>query len=145
LEEYHAAFCAGLPISRDQLSGVWIVEKVYGSLTMLEGVHLMRFNPDGTYAVDFDGGLFSRNPNSYGEYHLNGAFLSVMVVNNVESADCGRDTLRATIGADDRLSLARVRGDCPSAPGSVWILRRVLRDVGLPVPAAGAASQQAVP
>lgn len=60
LLDYQDAYCANsAPIRPQQLAGVWILEKAYGEWTGLGGRHLMRFNPDGTFVSDPDGGLFS--------------------------------------------------------------------------------------
>ena len=137
LEDYHEAFCPGpVPLRRDELSGVWAVEKVYGRS---EGVHLLRFNPDGTYAMDFDGGLLSPDPALYGTYRLRGASLTTVAEGGYgffAGDPCDTtDRFQATLRSDRRLSLASVRGPC--ADGRVWIARRVLRDVGLPAAPGG--------
>ena len=53
LVEYHEAVCAPpAPVTADELAGVWLLEEVYGSFKSGEGVHMIRFNPDGTFVMD---------------------------------------------------------------------------------------------
>ena len=134
LVQYHEAVCATPDMIRpSQLAGVWLVEKVYGPWAVLEGVHLMRFNPDGTFVVDPEGGLFSGDQGVWGTYRLHGELLTIRTEGGY--ASCPRDattTARAAIRPDESLSLAWLRGTCPESNGDVWIARRVLRNVGLP-------------
>jgi len=138
LVEYHQVVCAPVdPIAPGQLAGVWHLETAYGPQAGLEGFHLMRFNRDGTFVADPEGGLFSGDQALWGSYRLRGSRLTIDVEGGYGCGPGSTSTARAGIRADGTLTLAWLRGACPRARGDVWILRRVLLDVGLPARPAG--------
>ena len=140
LLDYQNAYCAESRALRpQQLAGVWIVEKAYGEWVGLGGVHLMRFNPDGTFVADPEGGLFSRDQGVYGTYQLDNLTLTTTRQGGYASCRSGETAWRVTLGSAGRLLMAWERGQCPDGPGDVWIARRILRDVGLPAQPPGTA------
>jgi hypothetical protein len=134
LLEYRGAVCApSVPIRPDQLTGVWLLEEVYGRLTSIEGALLMRFNRDGTFAADPEGLLFAGGQAVRGTYRVDGALLRITAKAGYACLRGERNTWRASISADGRLQMAFVRGrGCSTRAGEVWIARRVLADTGLP-------------
>ena len=61
LRDYHRAVCASAdPVPASELVGVWIVEKVYGPDAWLVGTRLMRFDRDGSFVADREGGALLR-------------------------------------------------------------------------------------
>ena len=143
LVEYHQAVCAApTPITADELAGVWLVEEVYGAYKSGEGVHMMRFNRDGTFAMDPQGELFGGRQAVRGSFRLDGAVLTTTVEGGwaCEADLGGSASWLASLPADGRLHLALQRDSrCPDGDGDVWIARRVLLDVGLPASPPGVA------
>lgn len=144
LLEYELAFCgtSSRPLPEGFIEGVWMVERVFGSSTSLERVHLMRFSDDGTFVADPEGGLFSGDQGVWGSYRINDELLTTDVKGGYGCPPASGTVWRVNLLPDDRLSMTVVRGDCPDGTNEVWIARRVLRDVGLPsrppgVPPAG--------
>jgi len=133
LLEYHTAACASsAEVDARDLSGVWLVEEVMGTRTNLERTQLMRFDADGTFIADADGQLFGPQPALAGTYVLEEGQLDIRITSN---RACGRgatSTSRVAMQPGGRLSLAFLSGNCPIEPNGVWIVRRVLADVGLP-------------
>jgi hypothetical protein len=111
---------------------VWLLETAYGHLKEFAGIHLMRFNPDGTFVADPEGGLFSGDQALWGPYDLHGRLLTIDIEGGYGCRPGSTATARAAIRSANSLSLAWLRGGCPDAHGDVWILRRLLLDVGLP-------------
>ncbi len=96
---------------------------------------MMRFNPDGTFVMDPDGGLFAGRQAVWGSYRLDGALLTTTAEGGYvcETDPSDRASWVASIAADGKLRLALKPGSrCPDGDGDVWIARRVLLDIGLP-------------
>ena len=144
LLEYHNAVCPPLvSVQPNELAGVWLVEKIYGSDTDLEDALLVRFDPGGTFVADHEGGLFSGRQDVWGTYRLEEALLTTEVEGGVACSPGEGATWRAATYHDNRLSLAWVRGTCPNdGHGDLWILRRLLLDAGLPTRAPGVVPAQ---
>ena len=141
--EYHEVVCdVSDPVTPGQLAGVWLLETAYGPQSAFAGIHLMRFNRDGTFVADPEGGLFSGDQALWGPYRLRGARLTIDIEGGYGCGPGSTATARAAIRSDNTLSLAWLHGGCPEANHDVWILRRVLLDVGLPAlpPGVGPAS-----
>ncbi|MGY1616774.1 hypothetical protein ACI797_08510 [Geodermatophilus sp. SYSU D00691] len=141
LLDYHEAVCAPpAPLTADELAGVWLLEEVYGSFKSGESVHMIRFDPDGTYVMDPQGGLFTGRPAVRGSYRVDGAVLTTTAEGGWA---CGAGpgetaTWLASIPADGELRLALQPGSrCPEGDGDVWLTRRVLLAPGLPSPTPG--------
>ena len=102
----------------------------------------MRFNRDGTFVADPEGGLFSGDQALWGPYRLHGRLVTIDIEGGYGCRRGSTATARAATISDNTLSLAWLRGGCPDAHGDVWILRRLLLDVGLPArpPGVGPAS-----
>ena len=127
LRDYHRAVCASAePVTASKLVGVWIVEKVYGPDTWLVGTHLMRFDRDGSFAADREGGLYSDDVGVRGKYRLEGELLTIDVTGGHGCVAPVVATWRVTVRSD-QMSMVWVRGVCPSGePGDAWVVRRVL-------------------
>lgn len=141
--EYHEIFCdVSDPVTLGELAGVWLLETAYGPQSDFAGIHLMRFNRDGTFVADPEGGLFSGDQALWGPYRLHGARLTIDIEGGYGCGPGSTATARAAIRSDNTLSLAWLRGGCPDANDDVWILRRILLDVGIPTrpPGVGPAS-----
>jgi hypothetical protein len=134
LLEYQRAVCAGAaPVDRGDLAGVWALQTVYGPETYMEGELLMRFNRDGSYAMDFEGGLFSRDVDVWGTYRIERRLLTLMPRSGAVCGLGDNSTWRPAVDAEEgSLTMVWLGGGCPDGEGSVWIARRVLLDVGLP-------------
>lgn len=130
---YHEAWCApGAPVRPKDLAGVWMLETVYGQWTSLEGLHLMRFDRDGTFVVDPEGGLFSGDRGVWGDYRLDGEVITLVTDGGYACGPGSEATARVSVRYENQLVLAWTGGNCPDGHREVWLARRVMRDVGLP-------------
>ena len=143
--DYHRAVCARpASVERADLAGVWAVQTVFGSTeNELEGVLLMRFEADGTYAWDPDGALFAGEQAAWGTYQIHGRLL---VMRPEGGYFCGRGeiaTWRPAVDDQDGVLTMVWRRICPDedgvsphplGPHAVWIARRVLPGRALPAP-----------
>jgi len=135
VREYHRVVCASTDsVPARDLLGVWIVEKVYGPDTRLIGSHLMRFDRDGSFVADPEGGLYSDDVGVRGRYRLEGELLTIKVSGGYGCVAPSVATWRVVVRGDE-MSMVWVRGFCPSGePGDAWVLRRVLHADGVPRP-----------
>jgi hypothetical protein len=129
LVDYLRALCgAGRPARPHDLPGTWIVDRAYGPERYVAGRQLIRFTRDGTFAADPDGLPADQGSGLRGGYRLRG---EVMVISTENSAGCGagsRATWRATVDAEDRLTMVYLGGDCPEGQqGNVWVSHRITR------------------
>jgi hypothetical protein len=135
LLDYQDAICAAGPtILPRQLSGVWILQDVYGPDTYLAGQHLMRFGPDGSFSADPEGGLYSSAVAVWGRYRLRNELLTIEMKGGYACEDGMHVTWRLALNENDSqlMSMVWMNGDCPpGAAGDVWVARRVLRPVNL--------------
>jgi hypothetical protein len=135
LLDYHDAICAAGPtILPRQLLGVWILQDVYGPDTYLAGLHLMRFGPDGSFAADPEGGLYSSAVGVRGRYRLRNELLTIEMKGGYACEDGTHVTWRLALDDNDSqlMSMVWINGNCPDgAMGDVWVARRVLRPTGL--------------
>ena len=139
LLDYHRAICTrSPPVDRGDLAGVWALQTAYGPETYLEGLLLMRFNADGTYVWDPEGGLFSGDRAVWGTYQIRGRLLVMMPQGGFACGPRDISTWRAAVDdQEDALTMVGQRGSrCPDGEG-VWIARRVLLDDGLPTEPVG--------
>lgn len=134
LVDYDRAVCgSGVSVEPDRLAGVWILERAYGPNMDLAGSLLVRFGPDGSFTADPEGRLLSGGSAIRGRYRLRGQVLGISVQNSFGCGAGARQTWRLTVDASERLAMVWTDGDCPEGQeGNVWVLRRVLRDEGLP-------------
>jgi len=132
--DYHRAVCTrSAPVDRGDLAGVWALQTAYGPETYLEGLLLMRFNADGTYVWDHEGGLFSGDYAARGTYHIRGRLLVMMPEGGYACGPAETSTWQPAVDdPESMLTMEWRRGGCPDGEGSVWIARRVLRSQGLP-------------
>ncbi|MGY1809287.1 hypothetical protein ACI8AF_18125 [Blastococcus sp. SYSU D00669] len=141
LLDYHEARCAPpAPVTADELAGAWLLEEVYGSFKSGEGVLMIRFDPDGTFVMDPQGGLFTGRPAVWGSYRVDGALLTTTAEDGwaCEPGPGGTATWLASVPAEGELRLALQPGSrCPQGEGDVWLTRRVLLAPGLPSPTPG--------
>lgn len=134
LLDHHRTFCSSAdPVDPDEISGVWMVEKVYGKDTDLVEPRMMRFGPDGSFFADQQGELFTEDVDQRGSYRLQGELLVIDVEGGYLCPAGAQVAWRVTAEGSDRMSMVWVRGDCADgAPGDAWVAQRVLRDTGLP-------------
>jgi hypothetical protein len=134
LLEYQRAVCTrAAPLDRGDLTGVWALQTVYGPETYMEGELLMRFNRDGSYAVDWEDGLFSRDVDVWGTYRIMGRLLTLMPRGGAVCGFGDNSMWRPAVDAEEGLlTMVWLGGGCPDGEGSVWIARRVLLASGLP-------------
>ncbi len=132
--DYHRDLCRpGKPVKPAELHGVWMVDEVYGEDTGLVGIMLWRFGRDGSFTADPQGGLFSPNIALRGTYRLRDQLLTINVEGGYGCGASGPITWRVALDGYNRMTMAWIRGTCPSGePGHLWVMQRVLRDVGLP-------------
>jgi hypothetical protein len=117
-------------LTRHRLTGVWLVERVFGRWTELAGRHVLRFRRDGSFVADPEGVRFTSHRGVLGRYRLRGPFLDAVEQGFIGYACLPGEAAvwRAGQLADGRLVLSFVRGrNCPDQPGEVWLLRRVVR------------------
>jgi len=134
LADYDRAVCgSGVSVAPDQLAGIWILERAYGPNMDLAGSLLLRFSRDGSFRADPQGALLSDDSAIRGHYRLRGQVLAISVQNSFGCGAGANQTWRLTRDATERLAMVWTSGDCPEGQeGNVWVLRRVLRDQGLP-------------
>jgi hypothetical protein len=134
LLDYLQAVCAtGSPVTPADLAGVWILEQAYGPQTDLAGNTLVRFAGAGAFTVDPDGRLLSGDPAQRGHYLLSHGLMTITATNAFGCGAGARAVWRVAHQPGSRLSMVYVNGDCPEGEqGNVWLLRRVIRDEGLP-------------
>jgi hypothetical protein len=134
LLDYLQAVCAtGSPVTPADLAGVWILEQAYGPQTDLAGNTLIRFAGAGAFTVDPDGRLLSGDPAQRGRYRLRHGLMTITATNAFGCGAGARAIWRTAHQPGSRLSMVYVNGDCPEGEeGNVWLLRRVIRDEGLP-------------
>ena len=134
LRDYHQAVCASADtVPAREVVGVWIVEKVYGSDAWVDETHLMRFEPNGSFAADDEEELYTDEIEVWGSYRLEGELLTIDVTGAVTGCVApSTATWRVTV-RDDRMSMVWVRGVCPSGePNDLWVVRRVLDADAMP-------------
>lgn len=135
LGNYYLAACAEESTVRaDDLTGVWLVDEVFGIRTNLERTMLIRFNHDGTYSGDAEGNLFST-----AQLPVDGTFVvsdARLTLSNTLGWACEppkSSTARISrLPLDGRLALAFLEGNCPHEPNGVWLIRRLLSGDDLP-------------
>ena len=134
LADYDDAVCgSGVSVLPGQLVGIWILERAYGPNMDLAGSLLLRFSRDGAFSADPQGELLSPDSAIRGNYRLRGQVLRIDVQNSFGCGARAKQNWRLTRDALERLSMVWTSGDCPEGQeGNVWVLRRVLRDQGLP-------------
>lgn len=134
LAEYDRAVCgSGVPVTPGQLVGIWILERAYGPNMDLAGSLLLRFSRDGAFRADPEGELLTEDSAIRGRYRLRGQVLTISVRNSFGCGAPANQTWGLSRDALDRLSMVWTTGSCPEGQeGNVWVLRRVLRDEGLP-------------
>jgi hypothetical protein len=117
-------------LAPEALVGVWLVERVYGRWTRLEGRHVLVFRGDGTMVADPEGVRFTQHRGVLGEYQVSGHRLSVASNGFVGYACLPGEhaTWQAGILPDRRVVLTFIGGSgCPRQPGELWVLRRLAR------------------
>jgi hypothetical protein len=118
-------------MTRRELVGVWVLSEVFGEDTSLVGVHLVRFERDGHFSADPEGGLFSADVGVRGRYRLEGELLTLSVTGGYGCHAGTSVRWRAQEGAEPgSLALIRLSGTCPTGErGDAWVMRRILRVV----------------
>lgn len=135
LVDYHRDMCrqAG-DASRERLAGVWMLDRGYGeNLSGYLGLMMWRFGRDGSFVADPEGGLFTDDTAVRGTYRVESDLLTIDVDGGYACGAESHVVWRVSLDENDRMNLAWLRGDCPGGEqGDLWVMRRVLRDNGLP-------------
>ncbi len=143
LLDYHAALCSpNARPSADALVGVWALEEAFPS-DELEGLLLMRFGRDGTFAADPEGVmLLDEERGVEGRYRFHRGRLVISVVSGYGCTPGDRSVWRpvvlevggnSTSGHTPLMALSWVGGECPDdGRGMVWLMRRIIDETDTP-------------
>lgn len=126
LPGYVSSLCA-IPTAPtlDEVVGLWLLEEAYGRWTGGEGVHLLRFDEDGSYAADSQGRGLSGRVAVKGRWWLEGGVLETRVDGGYACNPGATGVWQASVRTHRMLDLRNVRGTCPYDPGGVWLLRKL--------------------
>lgn len=115
----------GSPPTAIDLNGVWLQVEDPNALGVM-----LRFDPDGTFASDDRGELFS-TPAAQGTFEVDGAAIALTTDERSDLCAGGeRREWRATLLEDGILHIEHTRGgtgDCRVLTGTVWTMIRLYR------------------
>jgi hypothetical protein len=125
---YHHAVCDTTnTVATAELSGIWLVDQVFGTRTNLERSMLIKFNPDGTYSADAGGRLLASTALPWeGAFAVADGRLTLVNDTGWACQSPKSSTSALSLLDDGRLGLAFLEGTCPEEPSGVWLLRRLL-------------------
>lgn len=114
----------GRPPTLRTLAGVWLVERA----SRFAGEMLVELNPNHTFAVDHETGLFT-DPGIFGTFILHGHWLTLDAVGGRDCEAGGRGVFYATLLPDGRLNVQNISDYldrwCGIDASDVWIAKRV--------------------
>lgn len=114
-------------VTTAELSGIWLVDQVFGARTNLERSMLIKFNPDGTFSADAGGRLLASAALPWqGSFDVRGGRLTLVNDAGWACQSPKSSTSQLSLLDDGRLGLAFLEGTCPEEPPGVWLLRRLL-------------------
>jgi hypothetical protein len=136
LLDYHELMCAPVSPRAQDLVGLWVLEEGYPPWGP-EGFHLWRFEPDGSFSADNEGGLLGGVERGLdGTYSLRNERLLIDVTGGYWCGPGQRAVWRPSLldawggsapGDQPVLAVEWLHGYCPDdADGTLWVMRRII-------------------